>query len=271
MRRLLLYAGSEDEEIKAINRNISDHTMRKSDGEISPEQHVTIVDSKIANNQKEKPTRYHGSLDMLTRVFPFHPKNTVENVLETCGGDVAKAVQQLVGHQNTNVNSNDNSAAPRSPIANLPSPPSKIKVQNKSAFHSPSSQGTSSNLAMPQISNAQSQTMPAPISSPTTASTLLAYPSALRMMSNYPSSGMMSFLHPSAAYFAAAAAAASNPQSYSWLFPGNNLYNRNNSMLSSHVCLPGCSACPMALDGGSSGQSSIDNNKIISLSSRNTC
>lgn len=215
---------------------------------------------------------------MLTRVFPFHPKSAVESVLESCGGDVARAVQQLVGNQKVN---NEN-ATSQSPIVSAPSPPLKLRVKdvNRSAFHPAGTSSsvaslTSSNAVTPQALLPNVQSLPpvpsAPISPPT-ASTLLTYPPALRMMSSYPSSGMMSFLHPSAAYFAAAAAAASNPQSYSWLFPGSNPYNRS-SLLSSHVCLPGCSACPTTIEGSSSGQGSMgsDGGKMMSLTSRNTC
>ena len=210
------------------------------------------------NNQADEPAKdrviqHHGSLEMLTRVFPFHPKSAVESALESCGGDVAKAVQQLVGHQPP-----PSSTAPASNEEGTPtSSKSNNMTSGKSAFLPTSS--ASSFAASSPIRPLYDQ-MAVPASSPmamtTTTNNLMAYPSALRMMSSYPSVGMMSFLHPSA-YFAAAAsaaAAAASPHSYPWLFPGQ--YGAGvRPLVSQHLCLPGCSVCPIST-GTSSASSS---------------
>lgn len=206
------------------------------------------------SSPKDRVMQHHGSLEMLTRVFPFHPKTAVESALETCGGDVAKAVQQLVGHQapspaslpapsteegtmakSNNLTSGKSAFLPTSSASSFPSPVRPLYDQMAVP--------TSSSMSMPQSTN-----------------NLMAYPSALRMMSSmssYPSAGMMSFLHPSA-YFAAAAsaaaAAAASPHSYPWLFP--NHYGSVRPLVQQHLCLPGCSVCPIST-GTSSTSSSI--------------
>lgn len=193
---------------------------------------------------------------MLARVFPFHPKNTVENALETCGGDVAKAVQQLVGHQSSS------SSAPDEEESTITSKSSSFSMSGKSAFLPtstttfpvPSSSPASNNRPLyAQIVASTSSTLSS------TSSSVMSYPSALRMMSSYPSAGMMSFLHPSA-YFAAAAsaaAAAASPHSYPWLFPSHYggirpLVQHNQH----HLCLPGCSVCPISTGTSSTSSSS---------------
>ncbi len=179
---------------------------------------VEKVLNLAAAKNPEKSQR--SSLDMLTRVFPFHNKEAVESALETCGGDVARAVQQLVGH------------AP---------------IDEGQAAGTSSSEGTNSDNNTPSQPAFQPAAIPAPpavnlypSTSAPSFNPALSYP--LRMM--YPTS-MMPFLHPSAAYFAAA--------SQSWLF-SNHHYRHQ------HVCLPGCTQCPPT---SSSSSANNDNNKAL--------
>ncbi|EFX89054.1 Doublesex and mab-3 related transcription factor 3 [Daphnia pulex] len=262
-------SGSDDEELRCIGQEHQQRTVEK------------VLNLALNNNDdpanmepssgtvKDRAVQHHGSLDMLTRVFPFHPKNAVESALETCGGDVAKAVQQLVGHQ-PQQHQPSSGVITTSCSEEIPMMTSNQKTttaggnllmattgSNKSAFLPTSS--SSSNLMSVPVTSSPNR----PIFAPTSSSASMAYPSALRMMSSYPTAaGMMSFLHPSA-YFAAAAsaaaAAASSPHSYPWLFPN---HYRPSALVTpqhhqfQHLCLPGCSVCPISTSAGTSSSSS---------------
>lgn len=179
---------------------------------------------------------------MLTRVFPFHSKSAVESVLESCGGDVARAVQQLVGHQQQT--SCEEGAKTTTKTTNNSS-----TSDVKSAFHSASSSSTSPTPLYPSAPSLSSGSA-APAAAPFGP---LSYPPTLRMM--YPT-GVMPFLHPSA-YFAAAAA------NQSWLLTSH--YSRALGAGQHHICLPGCSQCPSSNVGGTSASSSSSNAPISDL------
>lgn len=225
---------------------------------------------------KERAAQHHGSLDMLTRVFPFHPKTAIENAMESCGGDIAKAVQQLVGH-GSSLNASapaEEGTSPKTSHSLITTSTSKASyfqtsaaaASASSAFPVPSSSPNRPPIFSHVITSSPSATpLMASNSSPPTSINLMSYPSSLRMMSTYPSAGMMSFLHPSA-YFAAAAAAAAasgtNPHSYPWLFPSTGHYGgASKSMIQQasqqqHLCLPGCSICPVSNGTPSTSSSS---------------
>lgn len=139
---------------------------------------------------------------------------------------MARAVQQLVGHQQSEGGSLIATAVPTSKQNSSNERNSSVK----SAFHP-----TAPAVAPP--TSPVPQTLPYPPSSPAAPSNPFAlnsaaitYPSALRMM--YPT-GVMPFLHPSsAAYFAAAAA------NQSWLFASHH-----RPVGPQHICLPDCSQC----------------------------
>lgn len=263
---IFIRKGSDDEELRAIGQEHQQRTVEKVlNLALNNNADQTNMESS-SGLPKDRAVQHHGSLDMLTRVFPFHPKNAVESALETCGGDVAKAVQQLVGHQ-PHHHSSSSGIIPTSNAEETPTMTSnKTSIvgnhllvtasgSNKSAFLPTSS---SSNL-LPATSSPNR-----PVYAPTSSSaSSMVYPSALRMMSSYPAAaGMMSFLHPSA-YFAAAAsaaaAAASSPHSYPWLFPN---HYRPSALVTpqhhqfQHLCLPGCSVCPISTSAGTSSSSS---------------
>lgn len=259
--------GSDDEELRAIGQEHQQRTVEKVlnlalNNNDDPEN----IQSPTGSN-KDRFVQHHGSLDMLTRVFPFHPKNAVESALETCGGDVAKAVQQLVGHQPNHQSSpmgmvmtsnTENGTMVFSSKANTGGSSYSMATSgsNKSAFLP-----TSSLLSAAAISSPSRSPYAHHTSGSVSSSTSMAYPSALRMMSPYSSAaGMMSFLHPSA-YFAAAAsaaaAAASSPHSYPWLFPSHYrppMQHQHHQF--QHICLPGCSICPISTSSGTSSTSS---------------
>lgn len=194
---------------------------------------------------------------MLTRVFPFHPKNAVENALETCGGDVAKAVQQLVGHQTS-----PSASTPMEEGLTTSKSSNSISTNKSTLFSTANTPTFPSQPTSPSNNRPVYTQLGVPTSSsmsiPSTSTSLISYPSALRMMSSYPSAGMMSFLHPSA-YFAAAAsaaAAAASPHSYPWLFPGPYGSVRPLVQPNQHLCLPGCSVCPISTGTSSTSSSS---------------
>lgn len=233
----------------AINNNDAPANMEQSSGSLN----------------KDRAVQHHGSLDMLTRVFPFHAKNAVESALENCGGDVAKAVQQLVGHQPQH----QSSSVTTSCAEEVPTMTSNQKTTTSSGNLLMTTTGSNKSAFLPTSSSSNLLSVPTtpspnrPIYAPTSSAASLAYPSALRMMSSYPTAaGMMSFLHPSA-YFAAAAsaaaAAASSPHSYPWLFPN---HYRPSALVTpqhhqfQHLCLPGCSVCPISTSAGTSSSSS---------------
>ncbi|KZS06143.1 putative Doublesex-Mab related 93B [Daphnia magna] len=258
-------SGSDDEELQAIGQEHQQRTVEKVlNLALNNNDDPEITESPAGTN-KERILQHHGSLDMLTRVFPFHPKNAVESALENCGGDVAKAVQQLVGNQpnhqssSTDIvmmtNAEDGTMVTSSKANNGGSNYlMTTSGSNKSAF-----MPTTSLLSVPEISSPNRSQYGHQMSASVSSSTSMAYPSALRMMPPYPSAaGMMSFLHPSA-YFAAAAsaaaAAASNPHSYPWLFSSHYRPPSQHHQFQ-HICLPGCSVCPISTTSGTSSTSS---------------
>lgn len=244
---------SEDEELKAIGHEHQQRTVEKVLN-LAITNNNTVLDE--SSPTKDRVVQHQGSLEMLTRVFPFHAKSAIESSLETCGGDIAKAVQQLVGRQ---ASSPTLSVTDEEAVA-MPKNNRSFPSSSKSAFlptglpSLPTSTSDQSRPHYSQVVTAQTPSTPSlSLPSPTN---LAAYPPALRMMPPYSPAGMMPFLHPSA-YFAAAAsaaAAAANPHSYPWLFSGS--YSNARPLVQQHLCLPDCSVCPPPTGTSSTSSSS---------------
>ncbi|XP_057371323.1 doublesex- and mab-3-related transcription factor dmd-4-like [Daphnia carinata] len=262
-------SGSDEEELQAIGQEDQQRTVEKVLNLALNNNDDPAITESPAGPNKERVLQHHGSLDMLTRVFPFHPKNAVESALESCGGDVAKAVQQLVGHQpNHQSSSSDIMTMNNVDDGTMTS----SKANNSGSNYSMTTSGSNKSAFMPTTSLLPTTSSPSRSqyghSMSVSSSTSMAYPSALRMMSPYPSAaGMMSFLHPSAYFAAAAAAAASNPHSYPWLFPSH--YRPPSQHPFQHVCLPGCSVCPIT-SGTPSTSSSSSPGESISCNPNNS-
>ena len=204
------FQGSEDdEELCALASQASDSL---------PERSVEKVLNLARNNPApESGKQLNASLDMLLRVFPFESKRNIETILSTCDGDVAKAVQHLVGQQSPENPTKKTSLYDQQAPVDKTIP---LLSGAKSAFHPTLPQQQGSHLAIsnlvPDLLNQQASPLAATSHSPFNFNL-----PALRMMYN---PGMMPFLHPS--YF---------PNPSSWIMPPHRAH---------HVCSPGCCQCP---------------------------
>ena len=260
-----MFTGSDEEELRAIDED-HQHTHNRT---VEKVLNLTLNNNHHSDETvKERAVQHHGSFEMLTRVFPFHPKSAIENAMETCAGDIAKAVQQLVGHSPSLGPAEEAASSAKICHSLMTSPSAKLNY-----FQNTVTAATSGTSTFPVPSTSPNRTplysqitttspSMVPTSSSSTSINLLGYPSSLRM--TYPSAGMMSFLHPSA-YFAAAAAAAAaasgnNPHSYPWLFPSAGHYTGASRSVvqqpQQHLCLPGCSVCPVPIETPSTSSSS---------------
>ena len=118
--------GSEDEELCAI--------AAASDQQNGPERCVEKVlnlarrtasqasasQASASPSSKERTQQLNASMDMLSRVFPFHARAHVEHVLDVCHGDVAKTVQHLVGNRTNQIDgAGPNKSDPFLPLSSI--------------------------------------------------------------------------------------------------------------------------------------------------------
>ena len=228
--------------------------------------------SSKSPGRQNNSTPSTSSFDMLTRVFPFHNKNMIENVLEQCGGDVAKAVQNLVGGGSSGGGNQPTTSAEMQPVLNNHKPITATNNSTKSAFqptvptvnHSPPNVGLNLSLPIP---------LPPPLPAPPTPSSatpnnnFILSPTSWQRMMSYPLSPP-TLLHPSPAAYLAAVSAAATVNPSSWLFHHYRLFQQQQQQQQQHqqpismspnvhhhhVCLPGgtCLQCQRQQDPHSS-------------------
>ena len=184
-------AGSDqdDDELCAISSG-KDQTLAERSVEkvLNPGRNAE-EDEEIHRETKNTPIQQvsgsGASLEMLCRVFPFHSKKSIKSILDICGGDVAKAVQHLVGANR--------------PSASMESPESVKKVPAENV-HASTTNLSSEKLILP-LSGSKSAFQP-------------TNPSPTSMTPHFPF--IPDFSHPHGSLAAAAAAGGNAPLNFNF-------------------------------------------------------